>query len=547
MLRTRDRFPRALLLLGAIAAGGWLRIRGLADMPFYGDEYHGIRAANRAIGEILTRFDSYGTHVVLPLLQHVLANTLGPTLVSFRLPALVPGLLCLLLCYPVARSLVGRAPALLATVALAASPIHVYYSRFGRAYSLNILLGLLLVWAVRRAHTRQWRGFWTVLLVVAPAALLPYAHLSSAGFDAGLGLAAIGLAWHAYGARAGLRALAVFAAAAVLCGLMFLPVFEPLIAYLTKLPEEERARPDGVLGIATLLAGGGYAGIVEAVLLVAGLVLLVRRQRVEGWLLAAAVVGPMVFLGATLPHGMEYAYARYLIIALPCILIVCSWVLVAFFERVVPGPAASGVGVFAGAALVAAVHLGGPLGPRAADSGPFSNTYLAMRDLPAFDRPYVGTPNIYRRIAKDPQAKRIIEAPPLHSRSVLLYRNYFQTHGKEVLIGLARAKDDLRLSGPSAFIGDPNVGRKSGAQYLILHRDLRAEVAGYWKWIYGQVWPQMENVWDRGFMDRHRSFFIPEASVKEMADALEGPLRQQLGPPMYEDDTVVAWRLRRGR
>lgn len=547
MSRALDRYGAALLLLCAIALGAWMRIEGITTMPLYGDEYHGVRVARFDFAVLFQSFDAYGTHVVLPVLQRLMVLLLDPSIITFRLPALIPGLLCLVLCYPAARSFVGRAPALVATCALAVSPIHIYYSRFGRAYSLNIFFGLLLIWAVRRAHLAEWRGKWRLFAVGLVATLLPYTHLSSAGFVLGVGLAAAALAWHSFGLGTGLKALGVFAAAAVVCGLLFLPVLEPLVAYLTKLPPEDKARPEGVLGLTTLLAGGGYAGVVWLVCLPLGLVLLARRNLLEAGVLGASILGPAIFLAVTLPHGMEYAYARYLVTALPSMLMILAWLITTPCERLLAGAAGPRLGVSVGVALVLVVHLGGPLSARAPDSGPFANTYLAMRDLPAFDRPCKFTPDIYRMIAEDTEATTIIEVPALHSRAVLLYRNYYLQHGKQVLIGLSRSPDDVRLAGPYAFVGDPQVGRKTGAQYLVLHRNMMAEAATYWRWVYDRAWPQVQTPWDEGFMNRHRKFFIPEVEPGGMGAALEGALRQQLGPPIFEDRQVVAWRLRTGR
>jgi len=544
MSRPADRPLRTLLLLGAIGLGAWLRLRGLGEVPLYGDEHHGLRLAAEPISDIVREFDGYGTHVMLPLLQRMAMRLLDSTIVAFRMPALLPGLLCLVLCYPAARAFVGPGPALVATMALATSPIHVYYTRFARAYSLMILLGLLLVWAVRKAHRDEWRARGGLLAVGAVAALLPYTHLSSAGFTATVGLVAVGLAWRCYGARTALRPLAVFACAAGVAVLLFLPVREPLMDYLGRHAVGEEDRPTGLLGIAALLAGGGYAGIVAGALLLGGLVGLLARRFTDGSLLGAPILGSAAFLGLTLPHGMEYAYARYLIVALPAALIVCSWALFAPFEGWVPGRWATRLGLGTGLALVTVGFLTGPLAAREPDPGSLSNTYLALRDLPAFDRPWPATPKVYARIAADPQARRIIEAPELPTRAVLLYRNYALQHGKDVLIGLDRGRDEEHPRGPFVPLDRPDLGRASGARYLVLHRDPQVELMAYWKWVYKEVWPELRNPWDHGLMSRLRRSYIPEYDMKVQATDLEKHLRASLGAPFYVDEKVAVWRLR---
>jgi hypothetical protein len=136
----------------------------------------------------------------------------------------------------------------------------------------------------------------------------------------------------------------------------------------------------------------------------------------------------------------------------------------------------------------------------------------------------------------------IIESPILHSRAVLLYRNYYLTHGKDVLMGIVQL-EDVRLNGPYAFIGDPQVGRKAGAQYLVVHKDVETELKAYWSYVYNRALPKVESYWNRGFMHRHQTYFLSQDLV-EMVEVLSGALSNQLGEPFYEDGIVVAWKLK---
>jgi hypothetical protein len=538
------RILTGLVLAAALGLGVSWRLDGLTSMPLYGDEYHGARIAKREFWNIFTTYDLYGTHVPLPLVQRVFALTFEPGILTFRLPAVIAGILTLILFYPAARALIGRGPALVGTLALATSPVHVYYSRFGRAYAMTMFLCLVLVWLVHRADRQRWRGPPLLVGVGLTAALLPWTHLASVGLVVGVGLAAMGLAWSREGtARGALRPLLVFALAAAVCALLFLPTFEQVIDYAGKIPDKRKDRPETLLGIPTLLAGGGIAGVVWMAGVPLAVVGLLRRGRASALLLGSSILGPLLFLFVMRPHGMEYAYARYLVNALPAMILLLAWL----FVRPLSGVVGNALGTAFGLGLVLLTHLTGPLKPTRAPQGPFANSYLAMRALPAFDRPFRFTPEIYRTIAEDPDVTRIIEAPILHSRAVLLFRNYYLQHRKEVLVGLAATPEDVRLNGPYAFVGSPRLGPQTGAQYLILHKDLLRELANYWLFVYDRVWPKFENPWDRGLMSRHRTYFVPEDKPKEMATTLIEPLRNQLGPPVYEDEIVVAWKLRKGR
>ena len=82
----------------------------------------------------------------------------GASLWAIRAPAFLPGVLAVLLCYPVVRRMIGRAPAAGATMLLAGSSFHIFYSHFARAYALAILLVLLLLGAVARALDERQPG-----------------------------------------------------------------------------------------------------------------------------------------------------------------------------------------------------------------------------------------------------------------------------------------------------------------------------------------------------------------------------------------------------
>jgi len=536
--------PLALAVTAAaVAVGIWWRVQGLASLPLYGDEYHGARIAQLEYGEIFHTYDKYGTHVPLPLLQHLVAMTFEPGVYTFRLPAVVAGILTLLLCYPIATSLFGRTAGVLATVALSLSPVHLYYSRFGRAYAITIFLGLVLLGLLARAQRAGWRGPGVLTAIAVVAALIPWTHLSGLGMVVGTGLTAMGLAWADGGRRAAIRIALVFVGAAALCALLFTPVFEQVLFFAGRVPQERRDSPLGPFGITTVLAGGGIAGLVWLVGLPLATALAWKSRRTGAALAGASVLGALALLLILRPHGMGYAWARYLVIALPGMLMLLSWLVVRLVGPRWGPNAACAFGLVA----ILAVHLTGPISPGRTPDGPFSNTYLALRALPAFDRGCPCMPELYRQIAEDPEITRIVEAPILHSRAVLLYRNYYLYHGKEVLIGLVRSPDDVRLNGPYAFVGSPTLGRDTGAQLLIVHKDLLGELAGYWRFVYEEVLPGLRTPWDAGLMQRHYSYFVPEDDPKGMVDAMVPALRAQLKEPFYEDDLVIAWKLRQGR
>ena len=548
----RDPSPRSrrALYLLALALGLYFRLEGLTSTPLFGDEYHSARLASLPFAELLHTYDSFGTHVPLPLLQRLCAQLLGPTLLALRLPALASGLLALLLIYPTARTLIGRPGALVATWALALSPLHIHYSRFARAYALEMFLALALLWAVPRLRSSGWKSTPLAALVVALLGLLPWVHLASAGLVAGVALAAMALGWADAGRpRGAMRPLLLAVLGAALCMLLFVPLRAELVAYLGKYSAETQDRPSGVTGILTLLAGGRQAAWVLGLGVPLAIAWLARERPASATLLGAATLGPVVVLACLMPHGMEYAYARYLAAGVPLALMLVAWLVVR--------SGGDRWGVLAGIVLVAAGHFAGPRGPARVEDHPFDNTPLALADLPAFDRPFPRAPELYSRLAADASVTGIVEVPALTSRTVLLYRNYRLVHGKHVVLGLSAPAGDqleerferfapVHPGGPYVRLSDLDTlaSLPDGPQVLILHKDVLGEVSTYWTWVFRRAWPELHRTSDEGLMRRLGLVFFPETYLEAQAAAAVQRLEQELGPPFFEDEQLLAWRLR---
>ncbi len=550
------RRPEWILLVLGLAFGCYWRIEGLSGTLLYGDEHHTLPALSRGYGAIVREFDPFGSHVVLPLSQKACVEIFGHTVVSFRLPALVPGIAALLVCYPVARGLVGTAPALVATLALAASPMHVFYSRFARSYALVALLALLLVGTLRRALDARGRGRAWGIAAALLAVLLPYTHLTTLGFVAAAAVASVAIAGGVAHAalpsprgRSLFTPLTLFGAAAVLCAALYVPILGPVRAYVARVSAEEAASPAGLLGTATLLAGGRGAALAWLVAIPVGLAALWRARRESAIWIGAAIAGPLAFVLASRPPGMEYAYARYLLVSLPFVLMLLAWLVVAAVERAlaalrVAPAAARGIALALGVAFVAALHVAGPRSPLRPPEGPFGNTYLSLRRLPAFDAPNPATPRFYEDFAGEPDSVRVIEFPPRLFRSALLYRSYFLRHRKEVLVGWMDDTPGPLRGGPNVDLRDPLSVERSRATYLVVHKNVSTESTAYWNFVYRKAWLALRGRPDAGLMQHHDRFFPDREGHARVAERVAEEMRSRYGAPAYEDDLIFAWRLR---
>lgn len=529
----RSRF-RLLFLGAALGFGAWLRLRGLEDLPLHGDEHHTLLGADTGYGTILTTFDVVGSHVSLPLLQRLSMDLCGAGIVPFRLVAIVPGLLLLLLAYPLLRAFVRPDEAAVASALLALNPMVVYYSRFARGYVLALFLALVLGWSLRRVleSEHRSRGIWTALIV--SGALLPWVHLSTLGFVAALALAGLVLALRESRAFAW-RLLFAFLLAGGIALVLFLPVLGQVVTYFRVM--EPEPPPLSWMGVPTLLLGGRVAAWIGLVAVPAGAVLAWRERRASVVLALAALLGPLALLFATNPRGLDYAWARYILSALPLLAALAGVAWMALVGRVGLGR----VPALGGAALLFLLQFwAGPIGPGAAHGGAFSNTYLALHELPAFDEPYPAMPEFYRSLAGEPGARRIVEVPPLYTRSVLLYRNYALVHGKEVLLGWAGDMPRGIRKGPYVPLTEVE---SRAADYVVLHRNQVEEVPGYYRFVYEEAWPRHREPADETFMLRqetiHPGNFLDEEKTRPIAQLLLA----RHGRPHYADDSLLVWRL----
>ncbi len=515
------------------------------DLLLFGDEFHGIWNLNKPYTELIKFYDKFGTGVAFLLCQRLCVDMFGPGLFAYRFVAVLGAILSVLIVYPVARRLVGRIPALITTPALAANSMHIFYSHFARAYSLAVFLGLLFVYAVHRALERERPGvLWYVILTIS-AALLPYVHLTAVIFVAAV--AAAGAAVMVINKRSRRHwywFAGSFAIAAVICLLLYLPAWRPLCDFVGMKYGQGRIAKSGIPDVFALLAGSHVAGYILLVGVAAGAVWFLARRGAGALMPVTAALAPVAGILISRPHGNVYAYARYLLIALPFMLMLTAWLLTELLSLLhLRDKLDSYLSLAAGLLVVVLSFIAGPLGLRHTPDEPFANTYLSMMPLPAFDVPWEQTPAFYKDLAKSNKQVQIIEAPELLSHSVLLYRNYYLQHRKKVTIGLVTRLVGLNPThlpaGPYVDLSEPDWARRCDADYLVLHRDVAKEIFAYCQFVYNKVWPNMRDQNLRSMMAKHYSIVRPVGSLAKLVERFDA----ELGEPVYEDKWIVVWKL----
>jgi len=538
------------LLAGLWAIGIWLRWRHVGSALVFGDELHSLRDMQGGYLKTLSHFSETGAGLALPLLQRVLIDLFGAGHWSLRAPAWLPGLLLLFMVYPLVRRPFGRSVGLLATAWVAIEPLLVFYSHFGRIYSLVALLSLLLLVQLESLLDKDKVSPRRLFTLAACTALLPWAHPTALGFVLPVYLAAGVAAACAPGRTPGQRQrrvgqlLSALALAGTLCLLAYLPAYESLWNFVRTKTDVTYYGDFGLLDMMTLVGGNRPAA--WALLLFAGAATGIWLQK-KGWrggLLVMAVVGPFLVIGWARPYGDAYAYARYTLPAIAPL-----GILLALGLREALRPLAQRGRLVTQTTFLLAMLLlwiSGPIAPGSQPSAPqHANTYLSLLHLPAFDVAWPETPPFYRQLKTLPSEEgsglRIIELPALNNRTRHLYRHYQLQHGAETVLGVLPGEFPRMPDGPYVSPYQRHWLESAEADYLIVHLDVGREAAEYWAWVYGPSGPGPFEAGQAAPMERHERYGEPLPRVSER---LLQHLSTSLGEPFYRDRFLEVFALK---
>jgi len=159
----------AVLLLAAA-----LRLPGLDEQSLWTDEVYSVEAARWPVPVLLTAEDPHP-----PLFGLILKalDRLGPSDLHGRRVSAIAGIAAVGAMLGLGCAVAGRRVAVLAALMLAIAPLHVWYSREGRMYSLVALCSITASWlfvrALRDGGARRWTGY---VLVSAIGLLTHYLY-----------------------------------------------------------------------------------------------------------------------------------------------------------------------------------------------------------------------------------------------------------------------------------------------------------------------------------------------------------------------------------
>jgi len=356
--------PMALAAIVAVALVA--RIIGLDGGLWVDEIYSLVRSFRAPTSEILADFWGDNHHPLYALLAHASRALFGESPWAVRLPAMLFGVAAVPMLYQLGARLVPRREALLASLLLAVSYHHVWFSQNARGYSAIAFLAIVTTWALLRAvETGAARDY---ALYAVAAALGAYTHLTMIFVVVGHALAAaVYLA--APGRPVDRRALVrggiiAFAGAALLTLVLYAPMLRDVVDFFLNRPSQLRGVSTPrwalletvrvlVLGLGAGLAiVGGIVVAAGAVVGVSGLASYWHRHRLFVLMLLApcivTVAGAALARGTMYPRFFFFAIGPAFLVVVRGAFVTCQWLAARLGRAQLGMPLASG-----GVALVA--------------------------------------------------------------------------------------------------------------------------------------------------------------------------------------------------
>jgi len=519
--------------------GVFLRFYLISGQVLIDDEWHGFYyVIGRNFGYLLTHFSIPGaTCIPLHLYYYVLLKTAAWNETLLRLPSLVAGVLSLALFPLLLHGILSRRAVIVFSFLLAISPFLVFYSRFCRPYSPEVLFGFTAVmsayrWAasgrLRYAILYSVAGalavyfqLFGVITVVAPVLCVLVFRLLQERLPALTGSIRV-----VPSSRAIIGVLAV--TSLVTCALVLPAFMDSAKTSMNTIAGEGEMRRLSAWALMEMLSGTGnyILALVMAILFIAGLIVATGTNRLLAMTFMATIAGFGVAIAISKPHSAHAAIVicRYCVPIFPLVLAFIAVgldSLLSSIKSTAPGQARVMCNLLAGL-LVAGLLWSGPLRRTYSPPNNFTNhavfqqsyrpvdwresfysemtphhfwldTTISTNEVPAF----------YHQLGADTVPGAIIEYPMMLGDHFNPYYYYQHFHEKRVLIGYSMAFGDPRgLAAGNVFgntyideilslvpdrsrlrfrnlidMDDEGSIAGSGAGYVILHRVFEAELS----------------------------------------------------------------------
>jgi hypothetical protein len=572
--------PWAIIFL----VGAFLRLYLIDDQIILDDEWHGIDfALNNSPWYLLTHYTRLGaTCIPLNLYCQLLLTSIGVSEVALLAPSITTGILSLLVFPLLAKSIFNTRTAIFFTCLLATSPLLIFYSRDGRPYSLYLFFGFLALfflyfWTATGKHKYAY-------LYVAVGVFAIYLHLLAVVVVISpllflLFLTFIPIRDHesrqSFHLTLVTRAHYVLVLAAMVCALTLLMAY-PLLHSLTPLNSgQTEFTLNSLAGLLSLLSGTSNKLfiVIFMTLLAYGYLHLHQSNQLLSVIFFTAFLGYLCALIISTPTmaSVPIILARYVIPLFPVCYLIIAIGLVKLTEKM----ASSGM---AGAqeswgntchwlliVLCLAVPLWlGPLKTTYGQQNNFTNHSAFQESYTPFDwqtprpsafympfsRSAEEIPMFYKQLARDRQARKIIEYPMMAGNHFNPFYYYQHFHHKEVMAGFATSVKLKEKKSAGYIVGNYYIDfilgkapaparlrfkniinienldevKRSGASHLILHKNIISEM-------FPQISPDSRN--------RLHFGWARYPAIDTMINIYQG----FCGSPQYEDKDIVVYGL----
>lgn len=328
-----NRRNRAWLIYPIILLGAALRFFRLGYFSLWDGEIFTLFISQKELTQILPALRDFGAHPPMWFFITRAFDAFGWNEWMLRAPAALAGIFAIPAIYIAGKRGANTTTGLIAALLLACAPLAVLYSQVGRMYSIVIPLAALLIYASQRAvMTRAWR-WWFALAFIS--ALLLYNHylalIAVGSAYLMIGIVLLAQSWRAVN---GLRVRPLFAdffkrSARLWVSVgVFILFILPLIPFMLKnffqrqLGREAASNFNAVTvnleflrALFLDLAGNEWLLLLSGALILAGLLLSLRRRDFRSLLLAVTWFGA-VFLVVTIIHPRRFP-SRYVLYLVP--------------------------------------------------------------------------------------------------------------------------------------------------------------------------------------------------------------------------------------
>ena len=166
--------PLAMILAFAIA----LRAYGLNSCLWYDEVATLVEFVRLPVYQLITTYADQNNHPLFSLMAHISVQLFGESAWALRLPALLFGLAGLWALFLLGRLVTNKGEAILATILMAVSYHHVWFSQNARGYTGMLFWGLLSTYLFLKGCKKNQSLVW--IAYALSMALGMYTHLTAA-------------------------------------------------------------------------------------------------------------------------------------------------------------------------------------------------------------------------------------------------------------------------------------------------------------------------------------------------------------------------------